>query len=263
MVYVFDKPLELNQEQLKFYADNGYLVVPNVLSSEECNKAVDLFEYHAQRSNNTRYQGVMNLDRPEEWTHIYGKHEQWIHTYVSQMLMKHPAMVTVLETIQRVEPGGVVAMQTMFLYKKARTDYTAQSWNPHQDGAYHGAPIGGTLTGNFAFTDQDKENGCMFIYPGSHKEGFLESEKMKSFHEDPGKRPGHDVTKSIPEKYRGQEVNLYLKKGSILILHGAVVHGSYSNISDRDRPMLLIPYKTKGLPFSVGNAGKRKEIPIR
>jgi ectoine hydroxylase-related dioxygenase (phytanoyl-CoA dioxygenase family) len=261
---MFDKPLKLTSTQIDFYNQNGYLAVENVFSKEECEFAVSMFTRHAKRINDNDYGAVMNLDRPELWTHIYSPSEGFIHAYVKQMLLKHPAIVTALETLQGTQPGGVVILQSMFLFKKVGTTYAGQAWNPHQDGAYHGSPQGGTLTANIAFVDQDKENGCMFIYPGSHKEGFLEAEKKASYRENPGSRPGHDVSKNLPEKYRNQEVEIHLKMGSILFLHGSVIHGSYPNLSkNRDRPMLLAPYKTEGLSFSAGETGKRKEIPIR
>lgn len=263
---LFDRPLTLDSEQIKSYDDNGYLEVKNAFSPSECEKIIEVYELHARKSHNIERAGVMNLDRPEEWRHVYGNQEHWIHGFVKQMIVKHPALVTVLETVQRLEPGQLVIMQSMYLYKKANTKYgREQAWNPHQDGCYHGAPYGATLTGNIALTNQDRENGCMFIYPGSHKIGkFLPAEMKKSFHEGPGQRPGHDVSKSIPKELRGKEVELHLKRGTILILHGGVIHGSYPNNSpDRDRPMFLAPYKTAGALFSVGETGKRKEIPVR
>lgn len=265
---LFDRPLVLTPNQIKFYEDNGYLVVPKALSFSECEMAIYVYEYHAQRSKNRNYEAVMNLDRPEEWRHVYGPDGHWIHMYVKQMLTKHPVLVECLETLHKTPPGKLVLMQTMFLYKKYKMpgrNAQFEGWNPHQDAYYHGAPFGGTITGNIAFTDQDRENGCMFIYPGSHKIGrLLEVDKKKSFHEDPGQKPGNDVSKALPKEFIGKKKDLPMEQGSVLILHGGVIHGSYPNeSSDRDRPMYLAPYKTAGLPFSVGKNGKRMEIPIR
>lgn len=262
---MFDQSIKLTLEQIYFYEDNGYLVLENALSSSECEKAIEVFEYHAKKSNNTEYSAVMNLDRPEEWRHVYGSPDHWVHRYIRQMLIKHPTIITAMETLQGTPPGYLVVIQTQFLYKKVGTDYAAQAWNSHQDGTYVGSPYGSTLTANTALTDQNRENGCLFIYPGSHKVGrFLESEKGASYHEKPGQRPGHDVSKTLPEEYRGKEIDLEIKQGSILCFHSGVVHGSYPNISkDHDRPMFQAPYKTVGVPFSYGTTGKRMEIPIR
>ena len=263
---MFSSQVNLNSNQLSFYKENGYLVVADVLNLTECQKALSVFQKHAELINDTEFKAIMNLDRPEEWSHLYKPEQQWIHNYIREELLKNRSVVTMLEALQEVSYGEVVLMQSMFLFKKANTAYNEQAWLPHQDGIYHGSPVGGTLTANIIFADQDKENGGMFIYPGSHKEGFLEPEKKNSFHEGRGNRPGHDLTNNpvFKEKYAGKEENLVMRAGSVLFLHGCVIHGSYPNISkDRDRPMLLSPYKTRGLPFIPGNVGKRKEIPTR
>ena len=263
---MFDQPIRLTPEQIEFYKDNGYLVVEGTLSPSECDKALEVLEYHAKKSGNKNYAAVMNLDRPEEWRHVYGTRDHWIHSHIRQVLIKNPVSVTALETVQGVPPGSLAVMQTQVIYKTAGTDYAGQAWNLHQDGSYHGAPYGNTLTGNLALTDQDRENGCIFVYPGSHRIGrFLESKKMVSYRETPGQKPGHDVSEFLPEEYKGKEIDLNLKEGSLLIFHGGVVHGSHPNVSkNRNRPMFQAPYKIVGVPFFAGHGiSKRKEIPIR
>ncbi|MDO8495037.1 MAG: phytanoyl-CoA dioxygenase family protein [bacterium] len=261
---MFDRPIELNPEQVKFYDDNGFLIVENVLADDECDKAVEIFDLHRIKIKDEEYKGIMNLDRVDFWSHVYGPNERWVHRYVKQMLIKHPAVVTGLEILQRRDVGCVVNVQSMFLFKKAGSPYAKQAWNPHQDNAYPRAKQGAYITANLVFSDQDPENGCMFIYPGSHMEALLKAEFVKSFQEKPGKNPGHDVTKSLPKKYRNKRIDLPMKKGSVLFLHSHCVHGSYPNNSlNRDRPMLLIPYLTNGYKFIAGKTGQRKELPIR
>ncbi len=227
----------LTAEQVRFYSDNGYLVVDEVVSHEDCDRALKIFESRADE----KFAGIMNLDR--EVAEI-------------RAMMKHPKIVTILNTLQNAE---VVGLQTMFLFKKAGSPYAEQAWNPHQDNAYPQARWGAYLTGNIPFADQYPENGGMYIYPGSHKEALLPNVKVKSFQEDSGTNPGHCV--DVPSKYK--KVDLLMKKGCVLILHGNVIHGSYPNKSKRDRPMLLIPYITKGSEFISGNVAQRTEIPLR
>lgn len=221
-----------------FYRKNGYVVVPHVFSSRECDDAVALFERYADE----HFSGIMNLDRR-----------------VSRVrkIMRYPTIVSILEALQG---GKVVGLQTMFLFKRADSLYAAQAWNPHQDNAYARAPYGTYITGNIAFTDQDRQNGCMYIYPGSHIEDLLPNEPVKSFHEKPGEKPGHCV--SVPSFYH--KVDVPMKKGSVLFLHGHTIHGSYPNVSKtKSRPMLLIPYITDGAPFIPGKTAKRMRIPLQ
>jgi len=234
----------LTREQILSYRTNGFLVVEDVLTGRQCDEMNKIFEQRARDNDNKEFKGIMNLDREDRRI---------------RDLMCYYKIVLVLDALQDAE---VVGLQSMFLFKKS---HSPQAWNPHQDNAYPRAPYGMYLTGNIPFADQDVENGCMYIYPGSHNEGLLEAEFFKSFHEQAGKNPGHDVSRSLPSKY--EKWDLPLKKGSLLILHGNVVHGSYSNNSDRDRPMILIPYGTKGISqqpnFIAGKTGDRKEIPLR
>ncbi len=259
---LFDRPSVLSWEQIDFYHANGFVAV-NLLSSRECDAAVEVFDEYRKLIGDLEYKGIMNLDRPDYCLEHYGVREDWIHMYVKQMLIKHPSVVTGLEILQGRNVGCVANVQSMFLFKKAGSP---QAWNPHQDNIYPRAKHGAYITANLVFTDQDKENGCMFIYPGSHKEKLLKVRKMKSFHEEKGQKPGHDVSNDpiFETKYAGREVDIPMKKGDVLFLHGNCIHGSYPNNSkDRDRPMLLIPYLTNGYKFRPGKVGKRTELPIR
>lgn len=241
----------LTRDQILFYRRNGYLVIPDILTSNECDIVNDIFEKRALAINpetnmpyDPSYKGIMNLDRDD---------------YRIKHVLCYYKIVLALDALQDAE---VVGLQSMFLFKKAGS---TQAWNPHQDNAYPRAPHGMYITGNIPCADQDKDNGCMFIYPGSHHENLLPAEFFKSFHEEKGKNPGHDLSKSLPSNYK--PVNVPMEKGSLLILHGNVAHGSYPNNSKRNRPMLLIPYGTKGITqhpnFIPGRTGRREEFSLR
>lgn len=258
-------------EELKglyeFYQNNGFLVVEKIFTSGECDDIVAVFERYARPD----HRGIMNLDRGfiEYEEVIDGKEIIEIvdvdlkDSAAIWGVMRRPSIVTILDILQQ---GETVALQSMFLFKKVGTRYASQAWNPHQDNAYPLADYGLYITGNITLTDQDPENGGMYIYPGSHKEPVLPNEKMKSYQEDAGENPGHRV--EVPEKFLNCKTNLIIKKGSVLFLHGNVIHGSYPNLSkDRSRPMFSIPYGTKGITrgktFLVGRKGKRKEMSLR
>lgn len=227
----------LSPQQTDFYNENGYIVVEDLFPTSQLDRVLQIYEDHAASS----YAGIMNLDREVEEV---------------LKLVTDPKIVDILETLQN---NRVSLLQTMFLFKKAQSSYASQSWNPHQDNAYPQARVGAYITGNITFADQDPENGGMYIYPGSHKEGSLPFRAVKSFHEKPGESPGHIV--DVPPKYK--KMDIYMKAGSLLMLHGCVIHGSYPNLSKtRSRPMLLIPYITSGEKFIPGEVANRKEFPL-
>lgn len=236
----------LSQDQINFYGTNGYLVVSDVVTRERCDELLAIFRKYADSS----FAGIMNLDRGGHLIHEPDAR-------AVRAVMTDPAIVAILETLQQSE---IWVLQSMFLFKQAGSPYASQAWNPHQDNAYPQAAWGAYLTANIPFEDQDPENGGMYIYPGSHREPLLPHEEVRSFHEEPGKNPGHRVL--VPEGY--EKVDLRLSKGSVLVLHGNVIHGSYPNHSPtRSRPMLLIPYIVKGAAFLPGQVAKRTPIPVR
>ncbi len=227
----------LTSEQVQFYKDNGYLIAEGVFSHDECDKLLKIYMDRADE----KFSGIMNLDREVKE----------VKDFVSD-----PRMVIILEQLQG---GEVSLLQTMFLFKQVNSPYESQAWNPHQDNAYPQARWGAYITGNVPLVDQDPENGGMYIYPGSHREEVLPNVKVKSFHEAPGTQPGHCV--EVPGKYT--KVDLRMKKGAVLMLHGNVIHGSYPNNSKtRSRPMLLIPYLSRGEQFIPGVTAQRKEFPL-
>lgn len=264
---VFSLSAEL-QRIYNFYHTNGFLVINDMFSLDECDDIVSIFEKYAKPD----YRGIMNIDRgyieyqeytPDGQQEIERIEVNSADSSAAWQVMRRASIVTILEMLQRTE---VVALQSMFLFKRAKTRYANQAWNPHQDNAYPLADYGMYLTDNIALTDQDPGNGGMYIYPTSHQEPVLPNEKVRSFHEGPNENPGHRV--QVPEKYLALKMDLCMKKGSVLFLHGNVIHGSYANTSPtRDRPMFSIPYGTKGITqgktFLAGRVGRRQEMSLR
>ena len=249
------------KQEIDFYRDNGYLVIEDVFSSEDCDSAVSIYEKYAKPD----FRGIMNLERGViEYHEIRDGTEEIEEISVADSdaetiwnVIRYPVIA---ETLYALQEDEVMYLQSMFLFKKVRSRYAKQAWWPHQDNAYPQAPKSMYITGNICFSDQSPENGGMYIFPGSHREPLLPFESMKSFHEKEGENPGHKV--AVPPQYR--KVDLYMKQGSVLFLHGHVIHGSYPNNSPvHSRPMLLIPYGSKGISsqqnFLKGRVGRREE----
>lgn len=228
----------LDQEQVNFYNQNGYLVVEGVFSKEECAAMLREFEQHADAD----FSAILNLDR---------------RVPAIRNIMRKGRIVEILEQLQKRE---VVGLMSQVLFKKAASKYAPQAWNPHQDNAYPQAAAGAYITINIFLEDADRENGFMYIYPGSHKEGLLRFKPTVSYREAQGTNPGNTV--EVPECYTKQD--LVVKKGDMLVLHGDVIHGSYPNLSPtRSRPLFSISYISKGELFIPGRNANRMEIPLR
>ena len=156
----------LTKDQHEFFLQNGYLVIENVLSAEECNSLLALFEQHAD----------------SDYSEIVNPHNRWPEILA---LMKRPRTVAIIETIQS---APVVGLQSMFVFKKAGTPQASQAWNVHQDVTYARAKYGLSVAGDYILGDHDNENGSFYVYPGSYVEPILEYDPVKSEGAQPGNK---------------------------------------------------------------------------
>lgn len=249
-----EKTWSLSQEQLSFYRLNGYLIVQKLFSEEECDAIKKSIRQHA----NEDFAAIMNPDRPEELAKQapFSSRESVLQTSrFFRNIMKDPRYVTIVEMLQGKE---MVGLMSQMLFKEVGTKYAAQAWNPHQDNAYPRNPNNQYITMNLFLADAERENGSMYVYPGSHQEDLLPFKSTVSYREEDG-RPGNLC--EIPEKYT--RVDLSFRRGDLLILHGNTIHGSYSDLSQkRSRPLFSCSYITKGETFIPGETAKRMAIPL-
>lgn len=233
-------------EQIASYRENGFLIVEKLFSDAECDELYELFCRHAD----AQFSALMNPDRtlPEP------KDREKVRA-----LMANARIVDILEQLQEATIDGLM---TQVLFKRAGSDYAGQAWSIHQDNAYPQAEPGAFLTINLFLEEADRENGCLFIYPGSHRYGLLPFTPRPSFREKPGVSPGN--TTLLPAELEGTQRDVFIGKGGMLILHGDVIHGSYPNPSPtRSRPLFQATYINQGVNFIPGRNAKRERIPLR
>lgn len=242
-----------------FFHKNGFVAIHGILSQSQCDKLLATYEKYAKAD----FRGIMNLDRgfieeKKENGEVEKIKVDWKDARFVRSIRFHPGIIAVLEHLQSDVVDGT---HSMFLFKRAGTKYgMEQAWNTHQDNDYPRAARGAYITANVPLEDQDRENGGMTVYPGSHVEPLLAEERVKSFHEEKGRRPGNPVV--VPEGYN--EVDVEIKKADVLILHGHVLHGSHPNLSkNRHRPMALFTYIRRRFQFIPGTDAKRMAEPVR
>lgn len=231
----------LRSDEIYFYRDYGYLIVDDIYRPQECDAIIAEIESHADSD----FSAIMNLDRKSE---------------AMRSIMRKWRAVTILEELQGAE---VVGLMSQVLFKKVGSKYANQAWNPHQDNSYPKAEHGAYITINVFLEDADRENGSLYAYAGSHHESLLDAEPTVSYHETTGSNPGKVI--KDPSRYlKYPKDDLSFKKGSMLVLHGNLVHGSYPNLSPtRSRPLFSVSYITKNIPFWSGKNAKREIIELR
>ena len=104
----------------------------------------------------------------------------------------------------------------------------------HQDWAFYPHSNDDILEVGVMLEDCTLENGPIMVIPGSHRGPVFDHHYDGYFAGaiDPS-AAGLDVSRAVP---------LTGKAGTITLHHVRMVHGSESNLSDRDRPLLLLGY---------------------
>lgn len=275
------KPRVLSLEDRKFYEESGYLVVKGLWTSQECDELLEYLNFYKDPES----AAMMNIDREYAlsrfWTQNYAKKHGISENQVPvekipfehinktarlmRSFMRDPRAVSLLEQLHEGPFFGNVkgrkwgGLMTQIIFKEPETQYGNQAWNPHQDNSYVLNPNRLYVTTNTFFSDSDLENGTMYVYPGSHKEGILPFKEVMSYREEKGKNPGN--VSEIPAGY--EKVDIEFKKGDMLFLNGDLVHGSYPNRSEnRPRPLYMNVYIPDGEFFRPGKGSEKMFITL-
>jgi len=229
--------VSINDQETAKYHDQGYLVVENVMSGFECKMLRRLAESFADAERSV----VLNIHTKSE---------------VFAQVMKDP---TIVNLVKKVQETDITGLNSQYLFKMGGSSYGKQSWTPHQDNSYPKARKGTYIIAHLSLEDSDPGNGGLIFWPGSQEEDILPFENNKSWKENFDAKgishPGQTVT--VPEKYI--KTDMYLPKGSLCLMNGNLIHGSYPNLSPfRSRPQYSMAYLNKGEPFERGNTATRE-----
>lgn len=224
----------------KHYQEKGFCVLKNVLSESDCARVIERME-SMNRDENLRFLPRMNPDR--DFAMFRG-------------LLCHPEIVESMESILN---SPVEALQSLMYFKPPGQ----LGRDVHQDNHYvqthKGALIGTWLSLDAA----DIENGCLFVYPGSHQEDVLEIEVDKDRRETNAGGFVNERGQScrIPSQY--VQENVITERGDVVLMDGNLIHGSGDNRSEtRFRRAFVGHYIKKGFPFIAGGHAKRMRIDV-
>lgn len=110
----------------------------------------------------------------------------------------------------------------------------------HQEGpywAYGAEDLDHTVSVLTYLDDGTKENGCLWVIPGSHKLGYLQGLKDRgvigALYTDVDLIDGEAIPADFPA-------------GSVLYFHPDLVHGSQSNRSNTNRRVFVVAYQPAG-----------------
>ena len=219
----------LNNDQIDFYLENGYLTVENVLSADELAALQRVTDEFIERSRSVAANNeIFDLEpdhspdnpRLRRIKEPITKHEVYDQT------LRHDGILDIVEQLI----GKGVRSNGNKLNMKASSEGAAVEW--HQDWAFYPHTNDDLLAVGVAIDDMTEDNGCMLMAPGSHKSELI------SHHEN-----GVFVGAVADPDYVPKRVDKCLVgAGGISIHHVRTLHASAPNHSTNPRRLLLFQY---------------------
>ncbi len=247
-------------EQSTFFAQQGYLIVPDLLNSREvaecqreiqrlhqlaadCEVSHDPLSRHFQRepfSDDPNRNGLPVLRKIENTRALSPCFAQ---------LAAHPHLVAI---VQSLLGNDLLLFRSTLMLKPA---FHGSAHALHQDSAYWPMEPPALVTVSIALDDATPDNGCIKIIPGSHHWGLQEWGPI-------AQQQGTPLT-NREDIDDSRQLDVPLAAGSAVLFHSLMVHGSGPNQTDRSRNTALYAYFSPHVRYVPGAKGPQsKTFPV-
>ena len=198
----------LSPSQIKQYKDEGYVAPIDILSLDEVNQVKDEIDFIEKK-----------------WPNEFKELGRYNFHYLSPVFDKVVHNSKILDAVEDIIGEDIlVAGTTLFMKEPDKKAFV--SW--HQDGKYIGFDSNNFVTAWLAITESNQENGCMWMWKGSHHEL---KEHKDQFEKNNLLTRGQTV-QNVPKI---ETVPVELKPGQLSLHHPLVVHASAPNNSNSRR----------------------------
>ena len=259
-------PKPLSTEQVRFFVENGYLIMPGLVDqSGVAEMCADLLKLARGGYPCESIKPLpAELSDQAALSRLLCIHQPHYVSPVIQKYVKHPAICGVLSQITAAHlpywDGSVNCMQSMMFVKPP--GFQGQAW--HQDEIYIPTRDRSLIGAWIALDDATRENGCLYVIPGSHREGLLWPQKPHN---------NEDEFDFTPESYgfnEALEIPVEVPRGTVVFFNGYLLHRSRKNRSKIYRRVLVNHYCNawSRLPWHVkegespASANRRCIVPV-
>ena len=253
-MYYNKSDLSLNKEMLNFWNDNGYLIIEDFKTHQECDELIQrskelieeqdfnnqqsVFDTVSQSHNDDNYflesgdkirfffEEKANLDEENVKTnkqYIVNKIGHALHDLDDKFIAfsKNEQLDQIAKAVGFHDP---LLLQSMYIFKQPKIGGEVVC---HQDSTFIITEPESTVGFWFALEDANKDNGCLQVASGGHK-GPL----RKLFKRDNNQMKMEELSN---EPFPETDTFVEVKKGTLVLLHGRLPHYSCENKSPNSR----------------------------
>ena len=246
--------LPLNKEMLNFWNDNGYLVIEDFKTHQECDELIQrskelieeqdfnnqqsVFDTVSQSHNDDNYflesgdkirfffEEKANLDEENVKTnkqYIVNKIGHALHDLDDKFIAfsKNDQLDQIAKAVGFQNP---LLLQSMYIFKQPKIGGEVVC---HQDSTFLITEPESTVGFWFALEDANRDNGCLQVASGGHK-GPL----RKLFKRENNQMKMEELSN---EPFPETDTFVEVKKGTLVLLHGRLPHYSCENKSPNSR----------------------------
>ncbi|HEX3812246.1 MAG TPA: phytanoyl-CoA dioxygenase family protein [Mycobacteriales bacterium] len=219
----------MDDAQLSFYRDNGYLLVKGLLDKDEA------AAYRAECHDLARRLGGHDLDSTwgsarevagDTTTTLTHCHDVQFHSAAFGRLLLDDRFTGTAAALMDT-PNVQLHHTKMFI----KPPEQGSPFPMHQDYPFFPHAQHSVAAAIFHFDDAPEEKGCVRVVPGSHKRGALDHAAEGNWHLPPAEWP---LSSAIPCE---------AEAGDVLFFSYFLVHGSGINTSSESRTTLLVQFR--------------------
>ncbi|XP_070802722.1 phytanoyl-CoA dioxygenase, peroxisomal [Pituophis catenifer annectens] len=252
--YTLDNDV-LTPEQRRFYEDNGYLLIKNLVADEDIERFREEFVKICRKEVKVLGITIMKditIAKSEADENNVSKLQDFMN---SEELFRYCTLPQIVKYVECFTGPDIMAMHTMLINKPPDTGKKTSRHPLHQDLHYFAfRPADRIVCAWTAMQKVDRANGCLVVLPGTHKGGLKE-------HKYPDWEGGvnkmyhgiHDYDESLPR------VHLPMEKGDTVFFHPLIIHGSGRNRTEGFRKAISCHYASSDC-YYIDVKGTTQEI---
>jgi len=286
----------LSEEQIKSFHENGFLIIENFVSDDEIemlrNRTKELIEEEFAPEKNHTIFSTYGQDKKHGLNQYFADSVDKISFFLEKSAQVNPEtgellgdkftsinkighamhdldeiyrkfshqhrLQCILKTLSGFEKP--LTIQSMYIFK---APFIGGEVISHQDATFvyneqtPGVPEKPVVGCWFALEEATKENGCLWVLPGSNKWGLIKrwvrvfNEEHQCWDMEMRTEQAELLPHTTEMDYEHEKyIPVEVKKGTLVVLHGYLLHKSFENTSSKSREAFTLHSVDGAKPLS-------------